>query len=109
MSSPNFLLDPAAALNARLLRVAIRERRLRLWCKIAFCWALWGLGAIVLGIVDRQTGWSFPFAGPIVGICAVANGVVLLVRHKRIKPDLRRIAQSIEAQFSDLDGRLLTA
>src|SRR5262249_49558873 len=64
MSSPNFLLDPATALNARLLRVANRERRLRLWCKIAGCWALWGLAALLLGIVERQAGRSLPYAGP---------------------------------------------
>jgi hypothetical protein len=109
MSSPNFLLDPATALNARLARVVNRERRLRLWCKIAACWALWGLVAIILGIVERQTGWSFPFGGIAIAIVAIAHAVILMVRHAGEKSDLRHTAQRIEAVFPALDGRLVTA
>jgi hypothetical protein len=109
MSSPNFLLDPATALNARLVRVANRERRLRLWCKIAACWALWGLVAIIVGIVERQSGWSIPFGGIVIAIVAVAHVVILLARQGREKSDLRRIARRIEAIFPELDGRLVTA
>src|SRR4029077_958570 len=99
MSSPNFLLDPATALNARLVRIANRERRLRLWCKIAACWALWGLFAIILGIVERQSGWSLPLGGPLIAILAVVHALVIAARHGSEKPDLRRIAQRIEAFF----------
>jgi len=109
MNPPNFLLDPATALKARLLRVVSRERRLCLWCKIAACWALWGLTVIILGIVERQSGWRFPFAGPLIGILALVNGLVLVIRHMGRKPNLRQIAQRIEAVFPELDGRLLTA
>jgi hypothetical protein len=109
MSSPDFLLDPTDALNARLLRVAGRERRLRVWCKIAGCWALWALGTILLSIIERKTGWSFPFASPLIGIFAVVNAVVLLIRHTGEKPNLRQTAGRIEAIFPDLNGRLLTA
>lgn len=109
MSSPNFLLDPATALNARLVRVANRERRLRLWCKIAACWALWGLLAIILGIVERQSGWSLPLGGPLIAILAVVHALVIAVRHGSEKPDFRQIAQRIEAFFPELNGRLVTA
>jgi hypothetical protein len=109
MSSPNFLLDPTTALNARLARVANRERRLRLWCKIAGCWALWALVALVLGIVERQSGWSIPFGRIAIGIIAVVHAVFLVMRHGGEKPDLRQTAQRIEAVFPRLDGRLLTA
>ena len=109
MSSPNFLLDPATALNARLVRVANRERRLRLWCKIAACWALWGLVPIILGIVERQSGWSIPFAGIAIAIVAVVHAVILLARQRREKSDLRGTAQRIEAVYPELDGRLVTA
>jgi hypothetical protein len=109
MSSSNFLLDPVTALNARLLRVANRERRLRLWCKIAACWAIWGLVALVLGIVERQTGWSIPFAVPLIGIAALVSAVVLIVRHFGESPNLRETAQRLEATFPELDGRLVTA
>lgn len=109
MSTPNFLLDPTTALNARLLRVAARERRLRLYCKIAACWAVWGLVAVGLRILVRQTGWSIPFAGPAVGILAILNALVLWRRQGREKPDLRRIALRVEALFPELDGRLVTA
>jgi hypothetical protein len=109
MSSANFLLDPPTALNARLLRVANRERRLRLWCKIAACLALWGLVAVGLRILVRQAGWSIPFAGPAIGILAIVNALVLLARQSGEKTDLRRIALRIEALFPELDGRLVTA
>jgi hypothetical protein len=109
MSSSNFLLDPATALEARLLRVANRERRLRLWCKIAACWALWGLAALLLGIVERQGNWSLPFAVPLIGILAFANALVLVIRHFGESPNLRRVAQRVETTFPELDGRLLTA
>jgi hypothetical protein len=109
MSAPNFLLDPATALNARLLRVANRERRLRLWCKIAACWALWGLLATILSIVDRQSGWSLPLAGPLIAILAVVHALVIAVRHGSEKSDFRQIARRIEAFFPELNGRLVTA
>jgi hypothetical protein len=108
-NKPNFLLDPAAALYARLLRVARRERRLRLWCKIAACWAVWGLIAVGLRILLRQTGWLIPFAGPAVGVLAILNALVLWARQTGEKPDLRRIALRVEALFPELDGRLVTA
>jgi hypothetical protein len=109
MNSPNFLLDPATALNARLARVANRERRLRLWCKIAACWALWGLVSIILGIVERQSAWSFPFGGIVIAVVAVVHAVILMVRHNGAKSDLRHTAQRIEAAFPELNGRLVTA
>src|SRR5436189_4870012 len=99
MSSPNFLLDPTTALNARLARVANRERRLRLWCKIAGCWALWALVALVLGIVERQSGWSIPFGRIAIGLVAVVHAFVLIMRHSGQKPDSRQAAQRIEAVF----------
>jgi hypothetical protein len=109
MNPPNFILDPARALNARLLRVANRERRLRLWCKIAACWALWGLVAIILGIVERQSGWSLAFGGIAIAVVAVVQALILMVRHGRKKSDLRQTAQRIEAAFPALNGRLITA
>ncbi len=108
-NKPNFLLDPATALTVRLLRVANRERRLRLWCKIAACLALWGLAAVGLRILLRQTAWSIPLVGPVFGALAVLNALVLWARQSAEKHDLRRIAQRIEASFPDLDGRLVTA
>jgi hypothetical protein len=109
MNPPNFLLDPAAALNARLVRVANRERRLRLWCKIAACWALWGLVAIILGVVERQSGWSIPFGGIAIAVAAVVHAVILMVCHSGEKSYLRQTAQRIEAAFPALNGRLITA
>lgn len=109
VNKPNFLLDPATALNSRLLRVANREYRLRLWCKLAACLAIWGLAAVGLRILIRQTGWLIPFIGPLFGVLAVLNALVLWVRHSAEKPDLRRVALRIETLFPDLNGRLLTA
>jgi hypothetical protein len=63
----------------------------------------------VLAIIERQSGGSLPFAGPLIGIIAVINALVLMVRHSNETPDLRSIAQRIEAAFPGLNGRLLTA
>jgi hypothetical protein len=96
-------------LEARLQRVVGRRQRLRLWCKLAGCWA--GAAALGLGLVtlQRQTGWTSSLALPVVGLAGLAAAGWVAARHRRLQTDWRAVACEIEARHPELDGRLLTA
>src|SRR5438876_989996 len=95
--------------NALLQRVANRERRCRLWVKLAGCWAATGLLAVIVLGIERQTGWASSLAVAAFVVMATGAAVVLLIQHARTEPDWRHLALLIENRYPQLDGRLLTA
>src|SRR6266700_1358162 len=90
-----------------LQRVAARERRCRLWVKLAGCWAATALVALIVLVIERQTGWAPSLASPLLILMGIGAALILLVRNGRIEPDWRALARKIEARYPQLDGRLL--
>jgi hypothetical protein len=66
------------------------------------------LGFMLLAI-QRQIGWSSALALPLVAIFGLGLAVIMALRHRDDKTDLRSIAHSLEARHPELDGRLITA
>src|SRR5260221_9410074 len=95
--------------QALLQRVAARERRCRLWVKLAGCWAATALGALIVFGIERQTGWASSLASSVFILLAIGAALVLLIPHARTEPDWRHLARLIETRYPQLDGRLLTA
>ncbi len=96
-------------LQARVERVARRQRRFELWRALSVCWAVSacvGFGVITL---QRQSGWSSSLALPIVALAGLVSAIVLIASQRRAEPDRRKVACAIEACHPELDGRLLTA
>jgi hypothetical protein len=96
-------------LKARLESVAERQRRLRLWCNLAACWAGAALAGLGLMALQRSTGWTSSLGCPTLALLSVAALVVVLLRQRRAEPDWRALARQIEGRYPGLDGRLLTA
>jgi hypothetical protein len=96
-------------LKLRLEPIARRQRRWRRWRALAACWgaaALFGLGLMA---VERLTRLTSALALPLVAALGIGAATFVLARHRRLKPDWRRLACQIEARHPDLEGRLLTA
>src|SRR6266446_2515829 len=89
-----------------LQRVATRERRCRLWVKLAGCWGATALVALIVLGIERQTGWASSLASSVFIVMAIGAALVLLVRHARIESDWRHLARLIETRYPQLDGRL---
>src|SRR5262245_52719390 len=89
--------------------VARRQRRLRLWRKLAWCWgttAVLGLCAVAL---HRSGIWSSALTLPLIALAGAVAGLIIVLRNGRVEPDWRAIARQIEVKHPELDGRLLTA
>lgn len=96
-------------LNARLQRVARRQRRLGLWRRLA---AYWALAAGAVGLVfalTRGLGLSSPWLFPVLGVGALLGAVAVAIRHGRRPADLSSAVAAIERQHPELAGLLLTA
>ena len=96
-------------LQARLRRVIRRQQWLRLTRQLAACWgtaAVVGMGLIFL---QAQTGWSSPFAFPLLFAVAGSAALTLAIRTARGSPDERTIAAVIEGAYPELRGLLFTA
>jgi hypothetical protein len=86
-----------------------RERRLQLWSKLAVSWAsAAALGAILI-LLERQSGWTSSLALPVIAAAGLIAAAIIWLRHGNRDPDWRELATRIEARYSELDGRLLTA
>ncbi|MGA2864343.1 MAG: hypothetical protein ABSF95_07630 [Verrucomicrobiota bacterium] len=96
-------------LKARLEPLARRRRQLRLWWRVAACWA--GAGLVGLGLValQRASGWTSALACPVLALLSAGAVSWVLLRQRREEPDWRALARQVECQHPDLDGRLLTA
>src|SRR5215203_103973 len=100
---------PDPLIRTPLEQVALRQRRLRFWCKLAACWIGAAFGGLLLFVLERQIGWASSLVLPLVAMIGIVAAVVVTIRHGARPPNWREIARRIEAAYPDLDGRLLTA
>jgi hypothetical protein len=96
-------------LKAHLEPVARRQRRLRLRLKLAAGWFVVALVGLVIFAFERQGGWTSSLVLPGLALLGVITALVIIIRNRRIAPDWRELANRIEAEHRDLNGRLLTA
>src|SRR6266481_8776192 len=96
-------------LEARLDRVARRQRRLRAWAVAGSCWAAGALLGFALIWIERRSGWASSLALPVIALLGIGTALVTAIRVRKMPVDIRRLALSIEARFQELDGRLITA
>ncbi len=96
-------------LKAKLHRVIRRHQWLGLWRKLALCWAGAAGVAAALVVVEAQTGWTSPFALPLLAAATAAVVAAVALKHFEKTPDFRWAAQTIEAAYPELKGVLLTA
>jgi len=96
-------------LEARLKPVWRRRWWLDLFWKLAACWA----GSAALGTVIllglRAAGWGSPLTMPTLLVVAGLATLWVILRHRRLRPNLQKIARDLEARDHRLDGRLTTA
>jgi len=95
-------------LRERLEPLARRSRHLRLWFKLAGCWALAALAGLGLMALQDAVGWSSWLALPLVAAVGLVLAAIVLIRARRTPPDFRSLAREIESRHPELDGRLLT-
>src|SRR5215471_15822176 len=102
-------MPPLEQLQIQLRSIISRERRLRLWCKLAACWTAAAVLGFVMIFIERETGWSSFVALPLIALLAVSGVLWVILRHSKQTPDWRNTARRVEALYPQLDGRLLTA
>ncbi len=110
-SSASLFLPRSAEVTLKeiLSRIEARQRRLRLWLKLAACWAAAALLGGCLLVIQRENGWTSTATLPSVAFVAVIAALVVLLRSRRGSADPRQLASQIEARHPELDGLLLTA
>lgn len=96
-------------LMQKLQAVVWRHQWLGWWRKLAICWAIVAVTAGGVLLFQRQTGWASPHVLPILAATAMAAVLGLAIHHFTRPPNVRWIAQQIEARHPELDGVLLTA
>ena len=96
-------------LKTKLQRVIRRHQWVGLWRKLAMWWAVSALVGLALVSLQRETGWSSPFALPLLAAIAAAVASGIAIKHFQTAPDYRWAAQKIEEANPALKGVLLTA
>lgn len=97
------------ALRRQLEPVVDRRQRLSLAWHLSIYWLACGLAALALIGADRLFGFRPPHA--LAAWCAIVVGATLwaIYRSRRLRPDYRAIARTIEQQNPDLKALLLAA
>jgi len=93
-------------LKHELQSVFRRRERMHLALRLALCWT--GLAVLGFAALVLQPSPS-PLWLPGLALVAVLAGVLLFLRHRRVKPDWKAIARVIERRHPELNGILLTA
>ncbi len=96
-------------LHEKLSVVVERQRRLEAWSRLARVWAAAGLLGLILAVLERAMGWSSWVAMPLVVLAALLLAAAAFSGRRDVGGDSRKIARTLEAEFPELDGRLLTA
>jgi len=96
-------------LHARLQRVARRQRRLRLWRRLAVYWAAAAVAVGTVFLLTRALGLSSPWLFPVLGGAALMGALGFAIRLLRTPADLGAAVAEIERQHPELEGLLLTA
>jgi len=96
-------------IQEQLDRLARRQRRLGLWRALSICWGVAAAIGLAIVAIEHQAGWRSALALPVVGLAGIAAGVAIWVRQRKRPIAWRDLARSIEAQHSQLEGRLITS
>jgi len=97
------------ALRRQLQPIADRRRRLHLARRLSICWLTCALGgAGVLGAAWLW-GWGISSAAAVLCIATVLATGWIIHRSRRLQPDYRALARTIEQRHPDLQALLLAA
>lgn len=96
-------------LKIRFRRLIRRHQWLQLSRQLTLCWTFAAFAGLGLILLQRETGWSPPWAFPALVAVVVAASCVLWVRSRQARPDEHAMAKKIEAAYPDLRGLALTA
>jgi hypothetical protein len=96
-------------LHLRLRPVLDRQRRARLWFRIALVWLAAAIAGWLILWLQRQGTPGPHTLLPWLVIAALAATAGCWLFDKITTPNVRRLAQRLEARHPELNGRLLTA
>ncbi len=97
------------ALHRQLQPIADRRRRLYLARRLSIGWLICGLIGAGLVAAAWLWGWGLSLAAAALCIAAVLATGWIVYRSRRLQPDYRALARTIEQQHPDLQALLLAA
>ncbi len=97
------------ALRRQMQPAVDRRMHVHLAWRMAVCWLIAGLIGIVLAMVGWLWGWRSPWATLGLFIGAFLATIWLVLRSRRLQPDYRALARTIEQQHPELQALLLAA
>jgi len=94
----------------RWLRPVVnRRKKLLLLRRLAMYWSIAALIGIALITVNYLWGWYWPVANYALCLATVIASITAWYKLRKIEPDYKSIARTIEKQNPDLKATLLTA
>src|SRR3954466_871191 len=101
------MIDPL--LKRQLMQVFRQQRRFKLAVSLAACWSTLAILGLMVKLLQPHglrlsSTWPLVLAG-----AALVAGTIVLIRHRRARPDWHEIGRGIELQHPELNGLLLTA
>jgi hypothetical protein len=97
------------ALRRQLEPIADRRRRLHLAWRLAACWFVCGLVGLGMFVVAWLWGWRSSLALRALCVGTALATVWIIYRSRRLRPDYRALARSVEQQHPELKALLLAA
>jgi len=97
------------ALRRQLQPIVDRRKHVRLAWHMAAGWLIVGLAAAVLAGIAWLWGWRSPWAILALVIGAVLATIWAIYQTRRLQPDYRALARTIEQQHPELQALLLAA
>jgi len=97
------------ALRRQLQPVVDRRKHVYLAWRMAVCWLVAGLIGVVVTGVGWLWGWRSPWAAVILFVGAAIATIWAIFRARRLQPDYRALARTVEQQHPDLQALLLAA
>jgi len=97
------------ALRRQMQPAVDRRIHVHLAWRMAACWLIAGLIGIILAMVGWLWGWRSPWATLGLFIGSLLATIWLIQRSRRMQPDYRALARTIEQQYPELQALLLAA
>jgi hypothetical protein len=97
------------ALRRQLQPVVDRRKHVSLAWRMTACWLVAGLAGAVLTGIGWLWGWRSPWAIVALLVVAVLATVWAIITSRRLQPDYRALARTVEQQNPDLQALLLAA
>lgn len=89
--------------------VVSRRKKLLLLRRLGICWLIAALSGVALITVNYLWGWYWSVANYALCIAAVIASIIIWRKLRKIEPDYKTIARTIEKQHPELKATLLTA